>query len=47
MFDLCFVMQYFVSFLVSSGEERGGCMAFIVLWMPCYCSLPLPHGAVC
>ena len=28
-------------------EERAGCFAFIVFWMPCYCKsyVALPHGA--
>ena len=44
-------MYYFVSFLVFffnhiDEEERAGCLAFIVYWMPyfCKCSVALPHG---
>ena len=48
---LCFVVNYFVSFLVCNHleeEERAGCFAFIVLRMSCYCkcSVNLPHGTV-
>ena len=44
----CFVVHYFVSFLVCNHleeEERAGCFAFIVLRMCCYCKCPVPHGA--
>ena len=45
---LCFVVHYFVSFLILHQlveEERAGCFAFIVLRMSCYCkcSVTLPH----
>ena len=48
---LCFVVNYFVSFLVLhqlEEQERAGCFAFIVLRMFCYFkySVTLPHGAV-
>ena len=49
VFGACFVMQYFVSFLVLlTGEENADYFIFIVLLMShgCYCYLPLPHSAV-
>ena len=44
VFDPCFVMQYFVTFLglKSSHWERAGCLIFIV----CYCCLHLPHDGL-
>ena len=48
---LCFVVRYFVSFLVCNylgEEERAGCFPFIVLLVSCYCkcSAALSHGAM-
>ena len=47
MLGSCFVMQYFVSFLVLTGEEGAGWFSLIVFWMPCGCcrTLPIPSGA--
>ena len=42
-------MYYFMPFVVLLDKyERGGCFAFIVFWMSCYCTctVALPHGVV-
>ena len=44
MFVLCFVMHYFVSFLVKQsfdGEERSGCFALFVFLVSCDCYVAL------
>ena len=51
VFGPCFVMQYFVFFLVMQSSRCGReswLLYFYVLWMSCGCyrSLPLPYGAV-
>ena len=51
LLGLCFVMQYFVSFLVlqsSCHVVPAGCFALIVILMSwdCKCSMALPHSAV-
>ena len=50
---LCFVVHYFVSFLVSQSSneeerERAGCLAIIDFRMSyyCKCSVALPKGTM-
>ena len=51
MFVSCYVVQYLVPFLVSWGGERESLALYILTVLlvlcGCYCSLALPHGAVC
>ena len=51
MLDLCFLIQYFMSFKFYNhldGEEIAGCFTLIVSKMSCdcKCSMALPHGAM-
>ena len=43
--DIC-LLTYFCNHI--AGEERAGCLTFIVFWVIycCYCILPLTHGVV-
>ena len=50
IFKVCFVIQYFVSFLFCKyidGEEKCSCFNLVVLliYCDCPCSETLPHGA--
>ena len=48
---LCFVMQYFMSFLACShldGEKRAASFTLVVFLIThyCYCFIAFPHGAM-
>ena len=51
MFGPCFVMQYFLFFLVLhhfAWEGRAGCFTVIVFLVACgsYCSVSFPHSVM-